>query len=201
MTIISYPTSAVPDNATITLEANTTVFTSDLNRAVQTGEMDGARWRMILTYGNRIGAATRALRGFLAALNGRTNRFYMIPPDLDQQGTAGDTGIVNGAGQSGTTLNTAGWATSQPLLFAAGDYFEVNGELKIITEDISSDGAGEATLKFAPKLRTSPANSSPIETEEPRALMMLENDQQAAWQVSAPVVYAVSLACVEDVTP
>jgi hypothetical protein len=200
MAIISFPTSAVPDRASITLEANTSVNSSDLNRAVQTSEMDGARWRMVLTFGQRQGRPANALRGFLAALNGRANRFYYTPPDLENEGTAGDTGEVDGAGQTGVTLDTNLWPADQELLFAAGDYFEVNGELKIITEDIASDASGNAELKFAPKLRTSPANAEPIEVDDPRALMMLENDSQASWQATAPVVYGLSLSAVEDVT-
>ena len=200
MAIVAYPALAIPDQATITLEANTTVFTSDLNSSVQTAELSGARWRMNLSYSNRIGSTARALRGFLAALNGMANRFYMVPPDLNQVGTATNAGTVNGAGQSGISLATTGWAVNQPLLLAAGDYIEVGGELKIVTQDVSSSGSGNATINFAPALRNTPANAQPIEVLAPRALMMLDNNRDASWQVSAPVIYSMSISCVEDVT-
>lgn len=200
MAIVTFPPTAIPDRATIQLEANTTSVQSELNRAIQTAEMDGARWVMTLTFGNREGRVAAALRGFLAAMNGRANRFYYTPPDLNNYGTATNGGIVSGAGQSGITLSTSGWAINQPLLFAIGDYFEVNGELKMITEDISSDASGNATLKFAPKLRASPANAEPIEVEDPRAYMMLEGDGEAMWRVSSPIIYGLTISAVEDVT-
>lgn len=192
--------SILPDSASVELEANNSTFVDELTRSMQTRSLVGDRWRIAHDYANRFGDDAKILRAFLTSLGGQRGRFYLGPPDLDKQGTAGTTGIVSGAGQTGSTLNTTGWATNQPQLFAIGDYFGVNGELKLITAQISSDASGNATLEFAPPLRKSPANSAPIEVNDPRAVFYLENDRQASWRVTSPIIYALSLSMVEDVT-
>lgn len=201
MAIIQYPSAAVPDSANVSLESNTGSHESDLNRAVQTFEMSGARWRLILSYANRGGTTPRLLKTFLASLRGRANRFKYTPPDIDQMGSMAGTGVVVGGSQTGNELETSGWDNNQSELFLPGDYFEVNGELKLITDTISSDGTGNATLVFEPPLRKSPPALDPIIVDEPKALFMLEDDKQSSWQLSAPIIYSYSISAVEDVTP
>lgn len=196
---IDFP-DVLPDNATFRLRGNTTAFESELNATVQHGEMPGAKWVANLTFTNRARTQGRVLAAFMARLSGSAGRFKMSPPDLDQQGTFAGSGVVAGASQTGSTLSTSGWAPSQASLARVGDYIEVGGELKMITQDASSDGAGAAVLHIAPPLRKSPANASSIETDAPKAVFYLINDDQAAWQLSAPLVYAVTMAIEEDIT-
>ena len=188
-----------PDAADWGLESNTAEFRSDLNNTVQHGQLAGHRWRGVLTFTNRGGSDARRLKAFLNNLLGPSTRFNLQPPDNEKVGTMAGLGTVAGAGQTGTSLNTTGWNNNQSLLFDYGDYFEVNGELKQITQPISSDGTGNATLVFTPPLLTSPANAAPIEVHDPRVSVYLENDNQARAQVSAPYIYALSISVVEDI--
>lgn len=190
-----------PDAATFRLQGNTTTFESELNAAVQHGEMPGAKWVANLAFTNRMKTQARMLKAFLTRLGGPVGRFRMSPPDLDQQGTYLGSGVVDGANQTGSALNTTNWVPNQSGLAVAGDYIEVNGELKMITQDASADANGDAVLHIAPPLRRSPANSAPIETQAPKGVFYLLNDDQAAWQLSAPLIYAVSIAAEEDILP
>ena len=105
--------------------------------------------------------------------------------------TTGSTPIVAGAGQSGSSLATSGWAVST-LVLTEGDLFtlpavnKVNpqnrqsvGELQqfVATADVTSDGAGLATIPLSPAITpagafqtvdASPANAvavTPLGTE------------------------------------
>lgn len=183
------------------IETNTAEFSSDLNMAVQHMVMQGARWRGTLPFTNRKGVDARRLKAFVFSQQGPAGRFDVLPPDLNQQGTMSGSGTVDGTGQTGTTLNTTDWDASQPVLFDYGDYFEVNGELKMITEPVASDASGDATLTFVPPLRESPTSGQSIEVTEPRARnCYLLNDDQAAASISGPYIYSLRLEIVEDVT-
>lgn len=80
--------------------------------------------------------------------------------------TTGSTPLTNGAGQTGTSLITDGWAAST-LIFRRGDIFTLaginavnpqsrqdTGALRqfVVTDDVTSDGAGNATLPISPAI-------------------------------------------------
>ena len=198
MTILTFP-SVSADSESWSMVANTQTFTSPLNGATQTAALPGARWGATLTYTNRDGVEAKKLQAFLTSLRGRAGRFYLSPHDSTPNGTAAGSGLVNGASQTGGTLITDGWTASQPLLFAAGDYIEVNGELKQVSADVSSDGSGNATITFSPDLNQSPPNGAQIISTNPRAVMRLEDDAQSQWSFQSPVIYAITLSCVEAI--
>lgn len=198
MATLAFP-DVKPDAATWGLIANTKTFVSDLDGSTQNSEIPGAKWSSTLTFTNRFDSEARSLYVFLARLNGMVGRFRLTPPDYKRVGTALGTGAINGADQTGNTLITDGWDAGQPLLFAAGDYIEVNGELKMIVEDVSSDGTGNAILTFSPSLRSSPLDDTLITTEDPKVTMMLTTDDQSEWNISSPVIYAMSISCIEAI--
>jgi len=196
MAILSFPNVSA-DNESWSLVSNTQTFTSPLNGTTQTAALPGARWEATLTYTNRDGVEGKKLQAFLTALRGRAGRFYLSPHDSTPNGTAAGSGVVNGASQTGGSLITNGWTINQPLLFATGDYIEVNGELKQVSADVASDGAGNATITFSPDLNQSPPNGAQIISTNPRAVMRLSDDDQSRWSFQSPVIYAISFSCVE----
>lgn len=214
MTVRTFPQIPNPDAESWTLTFNTQTFTSDLNGAIQTAELPGARWSGTLTFTNRIGADARRLRGFLAANRGRAGRFWVTPSDARLYGSATQNGIVGGGSSlvldfAGEVYSQTDWdaysvpagaiemqasgfaGTGGPELLA-GDYFEVNGELKIATEDY--DGS---TLRFSPPLRVGVSYGQTVRVINPRARVMLTNDEQASWAVSAPIIYGVTFEVIE----
>lgn len=197
MAVLSFP-SITPQSCEWALESKTQTFESPLNGSIQTGALPGDKWRAMLTFTNQQGRPAHQLRAFLASLRGRSGRFYLTPHDHPApDGTAAGSGVVSGAGQTGSALVTSGWTPDQSSLLLMGDYFQVGDEIKIITADTASDESGNATLTFAPPLRTSPANGAAIVTNNPKCIMMLEDDRQARFAASSPVIYAMSISCVE----
>lgn len=85
-------------------------------------------------------------------------------------GQRGGTPVVNGAGQTGSSLVTNGWTAAAASRVKAGDVFTIanvyavnpitkqsTGSLQqfVVTADASSDGSGNATLSISPAIVTS----------------------------------------------
>lgn len=198
MAVKAWPVEMSADAENWSLQFNTQSFTSDLNGAEQTAELPGARWSVTRTYSNRQGVSARRLQGFLAGMKGSHGRVYVTPVDWEPLGSPTGTPTVSAAQTAGaSTLSTTGWTASVSGLFLTGDYFEINGELKKLTSDASSDASGNATIEFSPPLRISATVGMQIRYNEPRCIMKLVDDGQASWSMNAPVIYATNIELVE----
>lgn len=199
MTTYAFPTLTrrAPLQMEWTLQANTQAFTSPLSRAVQTYELPGARWRVSLPYYNLRDPDAALLQAFLVSLRGRANRFTVHNMARPRpRGLATGAPLVNGAGQGGTTLATDGWTPSITGILKAGDFFGVNGELKMAVADASSNSLGQATFTFEPPLRASPADNAPLSTTKPTATFMLDEDA-SSWTTHAPGVSDFQIVATE----
>jgi hypothetical protein len=202
MTVLTFP-EIVPDAFTWAWEDNVQSFESDLTRAIQHARMAGGRWRGALSYTNRDEMQDNiyAFKAFLMRLGGPSGRFSIAPPDLKQRGSRAGTGVVATAAKGATTITTTGWVASQGALFKAGDYIQIGDELKMIVQDAASNGSGAATLVIAPAMRKAYATGTQIITNKPKAVCYLESPDQVSWQISTgPMIHAISLSIVEDVT-
>ena len=179
MTTYAFPTlSRPPNNMVVEYRSNTDIFRSPITGAIQTADRGGEHIAATLTY-NSLETADRALLiGFLAKMNGQQHRVTLPFFGVDNQGSFGGTPIVNGASQTGLTLNIDGASNNITGWIKAGDVFSVNGEMKIATADANSNGSGQVTLSFSPRLRSSPPDSDPIETTAPTGVFMLSNPTQ-----------------------
>src|SRR6056300_1237462 len=85
---------------------------------------------------------------FLLQLRGRRGTFKLGDQDRKTiQGVATGTIRVNGASQTGNQVSLDGFAISTNNVFKAGDYIQINSYLYMITEDVNSNGSGEADVK------------------------------------------------------
>jgi hypothetical protein len=199
MTTKTFPilAQAAPVNLEWSLQSNTQTFTSPLNGTMQTLELPGARWRASFTFQNLAEADAAKLQAFLVSLRGQAGRFYLYNfarPKPNGVGTG--TPRVNGAGQSGGTLLTDGWTASQTGILKAGDFIGVNGELKMVTADVNSDGSGNATLSIEPPLRSSPADNSAITVTQPTTTFML-TEATSKWVTRAPIITDITIDAIE----
>jgi len=159
------------------LSWNIQVYGNALTSQIQRKATTGARWvaQYELPPLKREGYAE--WQAFFANLNGRLNTFYAYDPNATSpRGIGTGTPLVNGGSQTGNTLVTDGWTSSQTGILKKGDYFSVNNELKIITNDIDSDGSGNATLEFEPPLRNSPSDNASITVNDAKCEMVLLTD-------------------------
>lgn len=149
---------------------------------------------------------TRAWKAFLTDLDGSGGRFYMGDPDgQTPQGTPTGAPVVDGAGQSGTSLLITGATALVSGWLLLADYFHVDmpsgrRELKMIRgADIDTDGTGAASLTFKPPLRESPGDGAAIVTVNPTCVMQLLDDQQAGWEGNEVGAAAIAFRAVEAV--
>ena len=174
------------------LYTNTQTYTSPLTRATQRMVLGGARWEA--TYTIRRMKASESLAGewraFLLRLQGMGVSFNAYDPDRKQPlGSALGTPLVMGGSQTGSLLITDGWNAGVSGLLLPGDYFSVNGELKMATGYVNSNGSGVASIPFEPMLRGSPPDNTPIILDNPTCAMILADDRQAMWDSDAAKVY------------
>lgn len=171
------------------IEWNTQTFTSPFTKAVQRVALGGARWTWTFSLPAMRRDRAAAWKQFADQLEGAANTFYGFDPDgVTPRGPARGTPLVNGAGQTGSTLAIDGCAANL-LFLKAGDYFAVNGEYKRATADATANGSGQATLYFKPALRNSPADNAAIVVDRPTCVMALADDQQAIWECDALGIY------------
>lgn len=199
MTVLTFPTLTrnTPPRLEWSLVGNTQRFQSPLSGAVQTMEMPSPRWRFSMEFPNLLEPDAALLQALLVQLRGSSGRFYMhnMARPLPR-GAATGAPLVNGAGQAGTTLATDGWTASATGILKAGDFIGVNGELKMVVADVSSNGAGEAAITFEPPLRASPADNAAITTTRPTATFMLDDDAMR-WATRAPILTDFTLVATE----
>ena len=128
-------------------------------------------------------------RSFIAKARGRANDFQ-IPVDPTAQSASASTPLVNGASQTGRTLATDGWPVSTTVL-VAGQFVTINNQLLQLTENVTSNGSGVATLTFEPPIRVSPADNAAIEYNNPYCLMYFV--EEPTLSVENGYVYSLSL--------
>lgn len=109
--------------------------------------------------------------------------------------TGGGQLFVDGAGQLGTQLDYYGADPSEQV-FKVGEYFSVNGELKIVTAQSSSNASGEGVVEFEPALRNPPPNSESIEIFSPVTSFRLVGPI-GGWQLSPNRLHSFTLNAVE----
>jgi len=207
MAVLTFP-SKVPNSAAFGLVSNTQAHISPLSKTVQTVELPGAHWRLDLSYHDLDQDDAAVMRAFLASLMGPAGRFYYGDADYQVRGPRGiatGTPLVDGAGQTGTSINIKGFTPSQTGIMKAGDYFHFDNtasgrEMKIMTADADSAADGTTTLNFVSPVRTSPADNAAITITGAMAQMMLVDDRQAGWQQRPGPFADFSISAIEAFT-
>lgn len=178
-----------PSRVDVLLRSNAASSSSPFNSSTQTVDRGGYRWAGSLIFSSKIGEKRALLMSLIAKLRGQANRLRVYVSDNPKRGSYGGTPLVAGAGQTGSTLNVDGCTANVAGWIKEGDYFSVlvgsEHELKIATLDASSDGIGNVTLTFEPRLRAAPADNAAVIVEDgslgkPRGIFMLDSNE-AGW--------------------
>lgn len=165
------------------LETNSQTFTSPFTKSTQRVALSGSRWFTTISLPTMKRAHAAEWQAFFYRLEGMANTFNAYDPDArTPRGQAGGTPLVKGASQTGSSIDVDGCPNNIVGWLLPGDYFSVNGELKMVTEIVSTDGSGEATINFKPALRNSPADNTALTLENPTCEMALVDDKQTVWE-------------------
>ena len=190
------PAGIRPTDSNLRIKFNTQTFDSPLTGSSQSASLPGDRWLDVVSFGPLVDSKARAFKAWILGLKGTTVAFNFSPPDLNQQGVGTASITVDGAGQLGGSLNIQ-TTDLNTLVFGVGDYLSVNGEMKSVQADVTTNGSGLATVTFVPPLRRAPPDSAPIEFESPTVTMKLEDNEQGQFSISTPIIYNTSISLVE----
>lgn len=179
MSYDTFPSIITPESAEWGMAANSMVHTSPLSGSEDILELSGAKWFVTLAFSDYTRAEAAALEAFIFSRRGRAKFFYLwnhARPTI--RGSGAGAPVVNGAGQLGGSLATAGWTPNAAGVLLPGDYIGVGGELKIVPVRVDADATGKAVVPVEPPQRYAPANGSAIVLTEPKALFRLIDDRQ-----------------------
>mgnify|MGYP000099990583 CR=1 FL=1 len=196
---LTMPTTPIMNQAKVSLVRQTAVTQSPYSGATQRSEGSYALWEVKGGFPEMDDLQiSRLWRSFFLQLRGRAGTFKLIIPGTGAPSTAytGAVGLVDGASQTGLTLVTKTWDNTT-LVLQDGDYFTVNDELKILTADATTDGAGAVTLSFEPPLRTSPADGAALTIANPYFIARLQNDDPS-WNLRPPYFHAFAFEATEN---
>jgi hypothetical protein len=117
----------------------------------------------------------------LMSLKGRQGTFYLGDTAYKtSRGVATGTPLVMGASQTGSSLITDGWTTSQTGIVKAGDWLQIGTtsarRLHMVLIDANSNGSGQATLELWPNLREAPADNAVISVTGATGVFRLTGD-------------------------
>lgn len=158
-------------------------------------EFAKAAWTYQIQLTIQTEAQGREWSAALSRLSRFSNHFTASPPGYTGAAYTATTLQVNGAGQLGTALNIKNGAASTTVL-RAGEYFSVNGELKIVVSNCVTDGSGLGTVQFEPPLRSSPADSANLNLATPKAKFRLSSPS-AQWRIEPGRFYVLTIDAVE----
>lgn len=157
------------------LITTTAVAASPFTGSEEVQDWGGEWWDYGIEMARTTGRDGRRLSAFLAALGGPRGRFLFRDPTIRQPGSL-LAPLVAGSFQTGNQLVTAGWPPFATPLFT-GDFFslgtDAQSRLHQLTADVITDEAGEATLAFVPRLRSAPADGTPLEIAAPAVVLRL----------------------------
>ena len=171
------------------LISHTTVHESSLDKTQQVLERSGARWAGSFSLPPMKRATAASWIAALISLRGRFGTFYIGDPDAASPRGTVSSSTVNGASQTGHTLNVTMTGT-----LLAGDFFHFTSTARY--HMVVEDQSGSGTLEIEPALRESPANAEVLVWTNPRVEMRLVADV-TGWDADLLSIFGLSFAGIE----
>lgn len=169
-------------NMTMRLRSATSISTSPFTYDQQTFQHQGVRWEAEVTLPPLNRADAKQVEAFFASLRGQGQTFTMGNPlhNVTAVGT-----ITSGSRNTTSVTGSVAGAV-------AGDYFEVNGALYIITE------IAESTFDIMPPLRTAISSATSMDFTLPQGNWRLASNE-IEWNINQASLYGFTFACVEAI--
>lgn len=128
---------------------------------------------------------------FMLECRGKLNIFQLGDPlGKYPQGTPAGTPVTSGTNLStATTLLTTGWTANRGNLLMPLDYIQIGYRLyNVVSNPVSSDSSGNATINIWPSLREAPTSGTPIITSNCTGLFRLaSNDREYTFRETKTV--------------
>lgn len=181
----TFPTSPVPEVATLGgLQA---ALVSRARSGKRQSRRKGSRiWIVSASWPVMTKDEWAPMFAFAMSQGGQFGSFTWVIPSIPGSGIAArgtwlGSPVVDGASQTGSTLNIKGLTATQTGIAKEGDVFKVSGSTKVymVTADANSDGAGKAALSISGPLITSPADAEALTVASVPFTLAFSDDQQS----------------------
>ena len=197
---LTFPTVSGVQTQSFSLVRNVAVSTSPFTGQDQVFQHEGEFWATQIKFPPMLKDKAATIIAFLLQLRGRRGTFKLGDQDRKTiQGVATGTIRVNGASQTGNQVALDGFANSTNNVFKAGDYIQINSYLYMVTEDVNSNGSGEANVKIEPALRQgieTIADDATVIYTNTTTLMRLDSNA-TSWNTDQVSKYGISLSATE----
>lgn len=180
MTLPTFPVNAVRQ-VSRRLARPAAVTSSPFSGVQNVQDWGGAWWEYEIEMAVVDADDGRALSVFFDALGGPVGKFLFADPSIVNPTGLG-TPLVDGAGQTGTSLDTDGWSAG----LRAGDFFSIGTDDPTRLYRVSADvvpSSGAATVNFFPALRSSPADNAALNVLSPTVMLRLTSPVPSVVQV------------------
>ena len=198
---LTSPTHVKPSNITFRAVNTVGLSMSPFTYQQQSVAHAGQRWECDVTLPAMSRADAEQWVAFLVSLRGRFGTFTLGDPvGASPRGSAGGTPLVNGASQTGATLNIDGCTASQTGWLKAGDYIQLgtagSATLHKVLADADSNGSGEVSLDIWPYIRTAPADNASVTLTNTVGRFRLASNEQN-WNINEASIFGITFGGME----
>jgi hypothetical protein len=201
----SYPLTLPGQLASITITPTSRVGVSPspFTGQQQIYAHQGKFWRLSASTPTLDRAEAAAWIAWFQKLNGPEGTFLIgDPAQAAPRGSALGAPVVDGASQTGLTLDTRGWTANESGVLLAGDYIQLgtgsSARLHTNLTDVDADASGLATLDIWPQLRESPSDGAPITLTDTVGQFRLAQTQ-SPWTWRPPTLTEIEFEAVEAI--
>tara|TARA_S200002703_G_scaffold23455_1_gene20281 strand:- start:575 stop:1207 length:633 start_codon:yes stop_codon:yes gene_type:complete len=167
----------------------------------------GQRWEADITLPPMKRADAEVWVSFLVSLAGRRGTFTMGDPNCAAaRGSASvtpGTPVVNGGGQTGSSLTVSGLPASATGYLLVGDYIQLGGgssaSLHKVMQQVDSSASGTASIEIWPYIRTAPSDSASVVVGDAVGVFRLSSNE-TNWSIDTASFYGISFAATEAVS-
>lgn len=178
----AFPTTVGIQSMTMRLRSAVAMSSSPFSYDQQVFQHQGVRWEAEVTLPPMTRAQAKEYEAFFASLRGMATTFTMANPLHTTTGT----GTISSGSVGDTSITASTTAT-----IVAGDYFEVNDRLYIITERTSA-----SAIKIMPPLRDAISIGTTMDFTLPAGTWRLATNE-IGWSINEASIYGFTFACVE----
>lgn len=182
---LSFP-SQVPARITLRLTTAVGMERFPFTKTQQVQVHAGQAWELECYFPPMEEAAGEALAAFLGRLNGFEGTFLIGDPSKVNRGTVTGVPVIDGAAQTGTSINLRGFDNSSTGNLLEGDYMQLGTGAaarlhKVLTSSVDADGSGNAAVDLWPRVTAAQAltDGQSVITSDPVGLFrLLQNDSE-----------------------
>lgn len=201
---LNTPTNIGIGNITFSAENAVSISQSPFTFQQQVVAHPGQRWAASVSLPPMKRQDAEYWVAFLLSLKGQVGTFLLGDPNcVNAQGSASvtpGTPMVNGASQTGGSLNLDGLPANATGYLLPGDYIQLGSAgsaslYKVLTQ-VDSNASGQATIDIWPNLRSSPADNALVVVSNTKGRFRLRTNVQQ-WQINEISSYGITFDCVE----